>query len=303
MKIINCTLIIFALSVSVVPGACLAEEFSSFESLQIKEYSPVPDQPYSDSSDILLPETAVIEPDNVDWDGALLFSEASDSQLTIEKDGVKEEEEELEYMDEEEDRIADPLEPLNRIFFYFNDKLYFMVIKPVALGYSFIFPENARIAVRNVFDNITAPIRIVNNLLQLKVESAGSELLRFGFNSTFGVLGLYDYAGKKIGIRMQDEDFGQTLGVWGLGPIFYINWPVLGPSSVRDTVGLAGDYFLDPVSYVSPVLDSFAIRAGDKTNRASLSIGQYEEIKKDALDPYTAFRDIYFQYRKSKISR
>ncbi len=302
MKIINCILIIFALSVGVLPGICLAEEFSSFESLQINGYSPAPDQPYSDSSDILLPETAVIEPDNVNRDGALLFSDASDPQPAIEGE-AKEEEEELEYIDEEEERIADPLEPLNRIFFYFNDKLYFLVIKPVALGYSFVLPENARIAIRNVFDNITTPIRIVNNLLQFKVESAGNELLRFGLNSTVGVLGLYDYAGKKIGIRMQDEDFGQTLGVWGVGPIFYINWPVLGPSSVRDTVGLAGDYFLDPVSYVTPALDSFAIRAGDKVNRASLSIGQYEEIKKDALDPYTAFRDIYYQYRKSKISR
>lgn len=302
MKIINCTLIIFVLSVGVLPGVCLAEEFSSFESLQINGYSPVPDQPYSDSSDILLPETTVIEPDNVNRNGALLFSDASDPRSVIEGE-VKKEEEELEYMDEEEERIADPLEPLNRIFFYFNDKLYFLVIRPAAQGYSFILPENARIAIRNVFNNITTPIRIVNNLLQFKVESAGNELLRFGLNSTVGVLGLYDYAGKKIGIRMQDEDFGQTLGVWGLGPIFYINWPVLGPSSVRDTVGLAGDYFLDPVSYVTPALDSFAIRAGDKVNRASLSIGQYEEIKKDALDPYTAFRDIYYQYRKSKINR
>lgn len=302
MKIINCVLIIFALSVGIIPGACFAEEFSSFESLQIKGDFFVPTQPHSDSSNITLPETTLTEGDSIDQNETLLISEVSEPQQTL-QDEVKKEEEELEYLEEEEDEIADPLEPFNRVTFYFNDKLYFWVVKPVAKGYSTVLPEDVRIAIRNVFNNITTPIRFVNNLLQFKMKSAGNELLRFGLNSTVGVLGLCDYAGKKMGIRMQDEDFGQTLGVWGLGPVFYINWPVLGPSSVRDTVGLAGDYFLDPVSYVNPLFDSFAIRAGDKVNRASLSIGQYEEIKKDALDPYTAFKDIYYQYRKSKISR
>ncbi len=102
---------------------------------------------------------------------------------------------------------------------------------------------------------------------------------------------------------MQDEDFGQTLGIWGLGPGFYINWPFLGPSSLRDSVGYAGDYLFDPINYVTPLIDRYSIVISDRVNRTSLILGDYEEIKKDAIDPYTAFRDIYYQYRESKIER
>ena len=201
------------------------------------------------------------------------------------------------------DRIADPLEPVNRIVFYFNDKLYFWVLKPVAMGYSAILPEDVRISVRNFFDNISAPVRIVNNLLQLKVKGAGNELLRFGVNSTMGMLGLYDVAKDEMGISRNDEDFGQTLGVWGLGPGIFINWPFIGPSSLRDSAGFAGDYFLEPLNYLTPSINRMAVKTGDGINRTSLSIGNYEGIKKDALDPYNAVKDIYYQYRKSKIDR
>jgi phospholipid-binding lipoprotein MlaA len=143
----------------------------------------------------------------------------------------------------------------------------------------------------------------VNNLLQLKTGAAGNELLRFGINSTAGMLGLYDVAKTEAGIRGNDEDFGQTLGVWGLGPVIFINWPFLGPSTLRDSFGYGGDYFLDPLNCVKPSLDRMAINAGNGINRTSLSLGDYEEIKKDALDPYTALRDIYYQYRKSRIDR
>jgi phospholipid-binding lipoprotein MlaA len=192
---------------------------------------------------------------------------------------------------------------MNRVFFAFNDQLYFLLLKPVTRGYSFILPEGVRISIRNFFDNIATPIRLVNNLLQFKFKSAGNELLRFGVNSTVGVLGLFDIAQNHMDIKAQDEDFGQTLGKWGLGPGFYITWPILGPSSLRDSVGYAGDYFLDPVNYIDPEIDRYAIKIGDQVNRTSFVIGDYEEIKKDAIDPYAAIRDIYHQYRKSKIDR
>jgi phospholipid-binding lipoprotein MlaA len=230
--------------------------------------------------------------------GSLLYAQQADSP-----DGSVDEEEDLDYLDEEEDEISDPLEPLNRVFFAFNDQLYFLLLKPVTRGYSFILPESVRISIRNFFDNIATPIRLVNNLLQFKFKPAGNELLRFGVNSTVGVLGLFDIAQNRMDIKAQDEDFGQTLGKWGLGPGFYINWPVLGPSSLRDSVGYAGDYFLDPVNYIDPEIDRYAIKIGDQVNRTSFVIGDYEEIKKDAIDPYAAIRDIYHQYRKSKIDR
>jgi phospholipid-binding lipoprotein MlaA len=214
-----------------------------------------------------------------------------------------EEDEDLDYLEDEEDKIADPIEGFNRVMFHVNDKLYFWFLKPVAKGYSKIVPERIRIGVRNMFNNLGFPIRVVNNLLQLKGREAFNEYSRFGLNSSLGLLGFFDIAKNQAGVPMHDEDFGQTLGKWGAGPGFYITWPILGPSSLRDTVGFVGDYFLDPVTYVEPTIDRIAIKAGDKINRTSLVIGDYEEIKKDALDPYLAIKDIYHQYRQSKIDR
>ena len=228
-----------------------------------------------------------------------MYAKADDTD----EDSWEEEEEDIDYL-EEEDEIADPFEPVNRAFFTVNDKLYFWVLKPVAQGYSFLFPEPVRRSVNHFFDNITTPIRFVNSLLQFKFKRAGTELLRFGINSTVGVLGIFDVAGDNEGIEVnEDEDFGQTLGVWGLGPGFYMNLPILGPSSLRDAFGSAGDYFLDPVNYVNPLIDRYSIKAGSGVNRASFKIGDYEDIKKDALDPYAAIRDIYHQYRRSKVTR
>jgi len=229
-----------------------------------------------------------------------IYAQADEEEPDVwEGDG----EEEPDYL-QEQDEIADPFEPVNRAFFAVNDKLYFWVLKPVTKAYSFLFHEQVRRSVNNFFDNITTPVRLVNNLLQLKLKRAGKELLRFGINSTAGVLGIFDVAGDNEGITVnEDEDLGQTLGTWGLGHGFYMNLPILGPSSLRDAIGLAGDQFLDPVNYVNPIIDRYAIQAGSSVNRASFRIGEYEDIKKDALDPYAAIRDIYYQYRKSKVSR
>ncbi|MDH4232203.1 MAG: VacJ family lipoprotein [Nitrospirota bacterium] len=200
----------------------------------------------------------------------------------------------------EEKGIADPLEPWNRIMFTFNDKLYFWVLKPVAQGYSAIVPEWGRVRVKNVFHNITMPVRFVNNLLQLKIDEAGTEVIRFVLNSTAGVLGMFDVA-KNIDLRAHDEDLGQTLGMYGFGDGFYLVWPVLGPSSLRDTAGTAGDFFLDPVNYITPAESGIAVRSLDVTNKTSLRIGDYEDLKESALDPYISLRNAYFQYRENKI--
>ena len=199
--------------------------------------------------------------------------------------------------------IADPIEPINRAFFYFNDKLYFWLLKPVARGYGFILPQSVRIGVRNFFDNLGFPIRFVNCVLQGKFEGAGREANRFLVNTTAGLLGLIDVAEEKMGINEQDEDFGQTLGFYGLGPGFYINWPILGPSSLTDTVGIVGDIPLDPVSYTGETFIALPVRSLDLVNRTSLTIGEYEDLKRAALDPYVATRDAYYQFRQNKISQ
>lgn len=197
--------------------------------------------------------------------------------------------------------IADPLEPVNRAFFQFNDKFYFWVLKPVGSGYKVVVPEDARIGVRNFFSNLTTPIRLVNCLLQADLKCGGTETIRFLLNTTFGVGGFLDPAKKEFKIEKRDEDFGQTLGVYGLKPVFYIDWPILGPSSLRDTIGFVGDLALDPRTYVfnNPLI--WVARPFEVVNNTSLAIGEYEDLKKAALDPYVALRDAYFQYRQNKI--
>jgi len=199
--------------------------------------------------------------------------------------------------------IADPLEPLNRIFFHFNDKLYYWVLKPVARGYKAVLPEDIRIVVRNFFNNLLAPTSIVNNLLQGKVRKSAEELVRFVSNSTVGILGLGDFAQDVLKLDPTFEDTGQTLGYYGLGGIFFINWPVLGPSNVRDSIGMVGDYFLDPLTYLDiKWQERLAIKAYDRVNRTSLTLGDYELFTETAIDPYIAVRDAFQQYRDGKIN-
>ncbi len=200
--------------------------------------------------------------------------------------------------------ISDPLEPMNRASFKFNDKLYFWFFKPVATGYKAIVPEDARIGVRNFFSNLSTPVRLVNCLLQAKFKGAGNEGFRFLLNSTFGLAGFLDLAKRDFNVEKEDRDFGQTLGVWGMGPSFYLNWPLLGPSSLRDTFGFIGDLALDPRTYVFNAPWNYVFGAAkpvEAINNVSFRIGEYEDFKKAALDPYLAMRNAYSQYREHKI--
>jgi phospholipid-binding lipoprotein MlaA len=198
--------------------------------------------------------------------------------------------------------IADPLEPINRVFFHFNDKLYFWILKPLAKGYNKVVPEPLRVGVRNFFSNLGMPIRAVNCLLQGKVDSFGNEVGRFFANTFAGALGFIDTGKIACNIGPQEEDLGQTFGFFGVGPGIFIDWPFLGPSSLRDTVGLVGDGFLNPVYYVvSPIEYTIGVKAYETLNNTSLTLGDYEALKKAALDPYVSMRDAYYQYREAKI--
>jgi len=204
--------------------------------------------------------------------------------------------------EETPDTIADPLEPINRAFFVFNDKLYFWVLKPVAKGYGAVVPEQARVAVKNFFYNLAFPVRFVNCFLQGKVNGAFMEMGRFFTNTFIGAAGFIDVATLTGNFGKYDEDLGQSFGSHGVGPGFYINWPILGPSSLRDTVGAVGDAFLDPISIlIDPSGYTIAANALDLVNNTSLRLGDYEDLKRAALDPYISVRDAYYQNRKSKI--
>ena len=200
-------------------------------------------------------------------------------------------------------QVADPIEPVNRAIFVFNDRLYFWLLKPVARGYAFVVPEPVRIGVRNALANVAMPIRLVNSLLQGKVKGAGRELARFTINTTIGMGGLFDPAKSGWGIPASEEDTGQTLGAYGLGHGAYLVLPFFGPSSVRDAVGLGGDTLLHPLWYLVDFRTGVAIRAGKAVNDTSLQIGEYEDIKAAAIDPYLAIRDGYIQYREGQVSR
>jgi phospholipid-binding lipoprotein MlaA len=200
--------------------------------------------------------------------------------------------------------IADPLEPINRVFFHVNDKFYFWFLKPVASGYKVIVPQGIRVSVRNFFSNVATPIRLVNCLFQGDFEGGGTEAIRFLLNTTFGIAGFFDLAKTEFNIEKREEDFGQTLGFWGIGPAFYIEWPILGPSSLRDTVGFVGDLFLNPRTYlITSIPADIAVWSYEEVNDTSLKIGEYEDLMRAALDPYAAVKDAYYQYRQSKIRK
>ncbi len=199
--------------------------------------------------------------------------------------------------------VADPLSFWNRAMFHFNDKFYFWLLKPVARGYKAVIPVVVRTGARNFFRNLFTPIRLTSCILQGKVKAGGTELTRFVVNSTVGILGVADPAQKYLKLEMSDEDFGQTLGVYGIGNGFYLVWPLLGPSTLRDSVGMVGDWFLNPINYVESVEASVAIWSYEKINETSFRIGDYESIKEAAIEPYEAFRDAYIQYRKNKVKQ
>jgi len=203
--------------------------------------------------------------------------------------------------EEEVVHVADPLSPWNRAMFHFNDKLYFWLLKPLSRGYRAVIPTPVRGGVKNFFRNITMPIRMVSCLLQGKGRAASAELSRFLINSTVGVLGFGNPARRWPELNPSEEDLGQTLGSYGIGNGFYIVWPFLGPSTLRDSIGMVGDWFLDPVSYVESTETYVGVWTFENVNETSFKIGDYESLKEAAIDPYVAFRNAYIQYRKKKV--
>ena len=200
--------------------------------------------------------------------------------------------------------VKDSVQPLNRAFFTFNDKLYYWFFRPLSKGYETVVPEKARLGVRNFFTNVRTPGRFVNCVLQGKFKGAGSELLRLVINSTIGGAGFSDPASKYFKLDMYDEDFGQTLGTYNVGAGTFIEIPLFGPSNVRDGIGLLGDIVLDPITYlsfISPFLSS-GVSSYNTLNDVSIDKGDtYEGLVEQAIDPYIAVQDAYTQNRAKKI--
>ena len=212
---------------------------------------------------------------------------------------------------EEKVEVYDPLEGYNRTMTSFNDYVYINLLTPTSKTYADTLPEPLRISISNFFDNIMFPIRFTNNLLQLKFQNSAEEFLRFTINSTVGILGLFDPAKHSFGLQEHNEDFGQTLGFYGVGEGFHVVLPFLGPSNLRDMVGLASDSYLSALSntgssdikykIIDNTTQTIVVKAYSTINATSLRVGQYENLRKDALDLYPFLRDMYNQKRAREI--
>jgi phospholipid-binding lipoprotein MlaA len=194
----------------------------------------------------------------------------------------------------------DPLEPLNRGIYQFNDTVDKAVLKPVAEGYKAILPSFVRTAVGNFFSNLNDVLVVLNDLLQLKLEQGASDLSRLVWNTTAGIGGLIDVA-TPMGMEKHKEDFGLTLGHWGVGNGPYLVLPILGPSTLRDGFGILVDAQADPIwNYNDVTARNTAIVIKTVDTRARL-LGTETILETAAIDPYTFVRDGYLQRRKALI--
>lgn len=192
----------------------------------------------------------------------------------------------------------DPWEGWNRKVFAFNENVDRLVLKPVAIQYARFVPQLMRQGVDNVFANFADAWSAVNNILQAKPEPAFDDVVRFTTNSVFGIFGVFDIA-SEIGIQHHYEDFGQTLGVWGVGAGAYLVLPLLGPSTVRDTAALPVDSFGSPVVFVSDIGPQIGVSALHIVNTRARLLGAGNVIDDISLDKYTFIRDAYLQRRRA----
>lgn len=200
--------------------------------------------------------------------------------------------------------VNDPFEEWNRSLFALNMLADEVIIKPVAVGYTEVFPKPVRRSVTNFMDNITSPVTLANDLLQFEFGRATKTLYRFAVNSTLGIGGLFDVA-RKAGAEGHKEDFGQTLAVYGFGEGFYFMAPFLGPAPPRDLLGNVVDSAINPLNYLKQE-DTWMLRLGlatfDQINDRAENIETLENLERTSLDYYATVRSMYRQNRNSEIS-
>lgn len=195
----------------------------------------------------------------------------------------------------------DPIETVNRFIFAFNDAADTLIFRPVAEGYRFLIPSPIRDSVRNFIRNSYSPVILANDLLQGDIEKAENTFARFLINTVAGAGGLADVAGQ-AGHEYHSEDFGQTMGTWGVSEGPYLVLPILGPSNLRDGVGLIGDALLDPLTYVAKTEALLARKVTDGVDKRSRNIEAVDELKKDSIDFYARVRSLYHQKRVNEIN-
>jgi len=195
---------------------------------------------------------------------------------------------------------VDPFERMNRQVFAFNDHFDRAIMAPAAKGYTAVVPKPVRACVSNVFDNLFEITSVVNLALQGRPKDAGRESGRFAVNSTVGVLGCFDVAGR-VGLPRNKQFFALTMGKWGMTPGPYLVLPILGPRTVRDALGEIPDYFTDPIAYITPAKDAYFAGAGRLVVKRANWADGLALADQAALDPYEFQRDSYLQIIRSLI--
>jgi phospholipid-binding lipoprotein MlaA len=196
--------------------------------------------------------------------------------------------------------VSDPLQPLNRKIFWFNEKVDIYVLEPAARAYDHAVPDRIQTSVTNFFNNLYFLVNFTNSALQAKPVDAGRALVRFLLNTVGGMGGLFDPA-TSLGLPLKFEDVGQTLGYWGVPPGPYLVLPLLGPSNVRDAFGRAADSALLVYPYFVPIYVSFGGTAFEVVNFRASVLGDIEAARRAALDYYVFVRNAYGQRRRALI--
>ncbi len=203
--------------------------------------------------------------------------------------------------------VADPLEPVNRVVFQFNDKVYVYLLRPVSNAYTFVMPTGLRDKIDNVFYNLAYPKRLGNNILQLRLGAAAKETGTFLINTCLGFFGLIDVSQRvdALSPKPPENDAGITLRHWGVGQGCYIVWPLIGPSTLRSSAGMVGDYcvdyYTDPLTYYGSWELEWGVRGVEGMNMLPGILNRYENMKEAAISPYTAVKNAYVQHRKNKL--
>ncbi|HEX9444170.1 MAG TPA: VacJ family lipoprotein [Candidatus Binatia bacterium] len=196
----------------------------------------------------------------------------------------------------------DPWEKFNEPMFRFNKEVDRLIVKPLATGWDRALPDSFQRGLHNAFDNLAVVRRVMNNLFQGKPERAAREVARFTINSTIGYVGFLDVAKDYFGIQQADEDFGQTLGVWGAKPGPYLVLPLVPePMTVRDGAGKVVDGFMYPPSWIWPFGVSAGLYVTDGINERSLNLDRFQRVEESVVDLYSAVRNAYLQRRAAAI--
>jgi phospholipid-binding lipoprotein MlaA len=200
------------------------------------------------------------------------------------------------------DDVNDPLESMNRVIFEFNEGLQDYLLRPTAKFYNKNVNETLRMGIGNFLSNLSAPVILANDLLQGNIDRAITTFARMLINTTMGIFGLADVA-TELGIERHKEDFGQTLGSYGIGEGFYLVLPLFGPSNPRDALGkLFVDSYFDPVGHYAAKDVNWGMTGGSAVDEYSGIVDELQQIKMTSVDYYAAIRSLYRQKRKAEIN-